>query len=238
MRFSGSRITAHSGFFRSLPTQVEITLSTSIKQTTTHHGQVSRKCQISHGAEGNPVLCGNIQLWMLLYTCPPCLVYDMASKYCNIKGKRKISLCCNLLHQIILDYCPPYGQNEKNLVGEKTTGPKWLLLLQTIVQTCFLLMLKQKLIKQIKMDSLKQTLGIDYSSSWRVSKWLKQDLGKKGVTLIQIKSIIPYNALLHINIWSSTEETSCMSACIYAITHTHTELAGFASLYWLFFDSF
>lgn len=89
MRFSGSRITAHSGFFRSLPTQVEITLSTSIKQTTAHHGQVSGKCKVSRGAEGNPVLCGNIQLWMLLYTCPPRLVYDMASKYCNIKGKRK-----------------------------------------------------------------------------------------------------------------------------------------------------
>lgn len=77
---------------------------------------------------------------------------------------------------------------------------------------------KQKLIKQIKMDSLKQTVGIEYSSSWRVSKRLKQDLGKKGVTLILIKSIFPYNAVLHRTIWSSTEEMSCMSAH----AHTHT----------------
>lgn len=62
MKFSGSRISAHSEFFRSLQMQVQITLSTSIKQTTTHHGQVSRKHQVSYGADGNPVLCGNIQL--------------------------------------------------------------------------------------------------------------------------------------------------------------------------------
>lgn len=74
----------------------------------------------------------------------------------------------------------------------------------------------QELIKQIKTDSLKQTVGTEYSSSWRVSKWVKQDLGRKGVTLMLIKSIIPYNAVLQIIIWSSIEETRCMSACVYA----------------------
>jgi len=46
----------------------------------------------------------------------------MAFKYCNIRAKVLV-VTEGLCHQIILDYCPPYAQNEIILLG-KTTGPK------------------------------------------------------------------------------------------------------------------
>lgn len=50
---------------------------------------------------------------MLLSNAHPSLVYDMASKYCNIKGKGRSPPP---------DYprlLPTYAQNEKNLLEEK-----------------------------------------------------------------------------------------------------------------------